>query len=226
MTDITTGKEPGEGEAAAYHHPPHYNAHPSGVECIDIVRHMSFNVGSAMKYLWRADLKDAPIEDLEKARWYITDEIERRKKQAYVDVVREHTESVTAAFRKMYVHWAVTDDTSEKFICACGSDSSHYVNGGWFEGDLAKIPPIFSTEVGPKVPDDEQEVPTKLDVAGYTGEGTPHWRLPEVGRGDPTICTCELERHHAATCLCSPVAGGLDVNPECPQHDLGRIGNG
>ena len=59
--------------------PKHYNSHPSGVECIDIVRHMSFNVGNAMKYLWRADLKDAPIEDLEKAAWYINDEIQKRR---------------------------------------------------------------------------------------------------------------------------------------------------
>lgn len=59
-------------------HPAHYNAHPSGVECIDIVEHMSFNVGNAIKYLWRADEKGRPIEDLEKAAWYIRREIERR----------------------------------------------------------------------------------------------------------------------------------------------------
>lgn len=59
-------------------HPAHYNAHPSGVECIDIVEHMSFNVGNAMKYLWRADEKGAPVEDLKKAVWYIQREIEKR----------------------------------------------------------------------------------------------------------------------------------------------------
>lgn len=61
-------------------HPQHYNSHASGIECIEIVRHMSFNVGNAMKYLWRADEKGAPIEDLEKAVWYINDEIKKRKK--------------------------------------------------------------------------------------------------------------------------------------------------
>ncbi|HEY3694090.1 DUF3310 domain-containing protein [Phenylobacterium sp.] len=60
-------------------HPRHYNAHPSGVECITIVEHMSFNVGNAIKYLWRADEKGAPIEDLEKAAWYIAREIAKRK---------------------------------------------------------------------------------------------------------------------------------------------------
>lgn len=60
-------------------HPAHYNAHPSGVECIDIVEHFNFNVGNAIKYLWRAGVKsDSPVEDLEKAAWLIRREIERR----------------------------------------------------------------------------------------------------------------------------------------------------
>lgn len=62
-------------------HPDHYNKHPSGVECIDIVEHFNFNVGNAIKYLWRAGLKsDNPAEDLEKAAWYCQREIERIKK--------------------------------------------------------------------------------------------------------------------------------------------------
>jgi hypothetical protein len=62
-------------------HPKHYNMHPSGIECIEVIGHMSFCIGSAMKYLWRADFKNAPIEDLEKAIWYIQWEIDRRKAQ-------------------------------------------------------------------------------------------------------------------------------------------------
>lgn len=58
-------------------HPTHYNQHPSGVECITIVRHFNFNVGNAIKYLWRAGLKGNAVEDLRKAAWYIRDEIER-----------------------------------------------------------------------------------------------------------------------------------------------------
>lgn len=59
-------------------HPAHYTAHPSGVECIQITEHMSFCVGNAVKYLWRAGLKsDDTIEDLEKARWYVDREIQR-----------------------------------------------------------------------------------------------------------------------------------------------------
>jgi hypothetical protein len=60
-------------------HPKHYTTHPSGVECIDITRHMGFNLGNAMKYIWRCDLKRDAIEDLEKAVWYLQDEIKLRK---------------------------------------------------------------------------------------------------------------------------------------------------
>jgi hypothetical protein len=62
-------------------HPTHYVSDPSGVECITITRHRNFNVGNAIKYLWRAGIKDDAkhIEDLEKAIWYIRDEIERLK---------------------------------------------------------------------------------------------------------------------------------------------------
>ena len=64
-------------------HPVHYNSHASGVECIEITRHHNFNIGNAIKYLWRQGLKDGSmgLEDLEKAAWYIQDEIERVKEE-------------------------------------------------------------------------------------------------------------------------------------------------
>lgn len=63
----------------AVEHPKHYTSDPSGVECIQITRWRNFNIGNAMKYLWRAGLKDdkKQIEDLRKAVWYINDEINR-----------------------------------------------------------------------------------------------------------------------------------------------------
>lgn len=62
-------------------HPSHYNGHPAGIECIDVIEHMTLNVGSAIKYLWRAGLKDgAPTEqDMRKAIWYVEREISRLK---------------------------------------------------------------------------------------------------------------------------------------------------
>lgn len=61
-------------------HPKHYTSHPSGIECIQVVEHYNFNVGNAIKYLWRGGLKGDEIEDLRKAYWYIAREIERRQK--------------------------------------------------------------------------------------------------------------------------------------------------
>ena len=63
-------------------HPKHYTEHPSGIECIQITEHMNFNLGNAVKYVWRAGLKSpSAIEDLKKAAWYINREIERLEKQ-------------------------------------------------------------------------------------------------------------------------------------------------
>lgn len=65
-------------------HPRHYNTHPSHVECIAIIEHMTFNAGTAVKYLWRAGLKDETgdtdadrLRDLKKALWYVQREIGR-----------------------------------------------------------------------------------------------------------------------------------------------------
>lgn len=62
-------------------HPAHYNAHPSGVECIDVAQHYNFNLGNALKYIWRAGLKGELLEDLKKARWYLDREIQRIEKR-------------------------------------------------------------------------------------------------------------------------------------------------
>lgn len=65
-------------------HPDHYTSHPSGVECIQIAEHMNFCLGNALKYIWRAGLKQEvdSVEDLRKAEWYIRREIERRERES------------------------------------------------------------------------------------------------------------------------------------------------
>jgi len=70
-----------EGCIDPVNHPPHYTAHPSGVECIQVTEHMGFCLGNAVKYIWRADLKNDAIEDLRKAVWYIEREIAKRQKE-------------------------------------------------------------------------------------------------------------------------------------------------
>jgi hypothetical protein len=66
-------------EVDQVNHPIHYTSDPSGIECIQITRHRNFNIGNAFKYLWRAGIKDdkTQIEDLQKAIFYINDEINR-----------------------------------------------------------------------------------------------------------------------------------------------------
>lgn len=60
-------------------HPKWYVSDPSGIECIQITQHRNFCIGNAIKYLWRAGLKDksTTIQDLLKAIWYIECEINR-----------------------------------------------------------------------------------------------------------------------------------------------------
>lgn len=66
--------------------PKHYTSSKANcdcglsIECIQITEHMGFNLGNAVKYIWRCDLKKDAIEDLEKAKWYIQREIDKRKK--------------------------------------------------------------------------------------------------------------------------------------------------
>ena len=90
MTEIksTTGRYI---DAGGVNHPAHYNTDKSGVECIEITRHMDFNLGNAFKYIFRAGQKvdakngenedlveyfrvESEIKDLSKAIWYLKDE--------------------------------------------------------------------------------------------------------------------------------------------------------
>jgi hypothetical protein len=63
--------------------PPHYNQ--SGVECIDYIQQQlgasfpSYLEGSIIKYIHRHKYKDANIQDLEKAQWYLNRLIEHYK---------------------------------------------------------------------------------------------------------------------------------------------------
>jgi len=65
-------------------HPSHYTQFDA--EVIDITRHLSFDRGNAIKYIARAGAKDPSkeLEDLEKALWYLQDEIELVKKRQHV----------------------------------------------------------------------------------------------------------------------------------------------
>jgi hypothetical protein len=62
-------------------HPPHYNGHPKGIECIDVIEDSpSLCLGNAIKYIWRVSWGDKgnDLLDLNKAIWYIQREIKNR----------------------------------------------------------------------------------------------------------------------------------------------------
>ena len=75
-------------------HPSHYTS--GGIECIDAMKAMlvgyeqakiatrfywHFLSGQVLKYLWRWPLKERPLQDLKKARWYLDRLIEDVAKQ-------------------------------------------------------------------------------------------------------------------------------------------------
>jgi hypothetical protein len=92
FNNLTDAKEKDNKEHDAVNHPKHYTSHPSGVECIEITRHYTFDIGNAIKYLWRAGLKkeqglsdvEKEIEDCKKAIWYINDHIKHLKNPEFL----------------------------------------------------------------------------------------------------------------------------------------------
>ncbi|MEU0158997.1 DUF3310 domain-containing protein [Streptomyces sp. NPDC006261] len=68
-------------EEDVINHPSHYaDGWSNGAEVIDIVENLNFNRGNAVKYLSRAGKKGGPekeLEDLQKALWYVTREVQR-----------------------------------------------------------------------------------------------------------------------------------------------------
>ena len=63
--------------------PKHYCSHPSGIECIQIAELLPFNLGNAIKYLWRSDLKWDKQEDTKKAIFYLRRQVGTGKLPTY-----------------------------------------------------------------------------------------------------------------------------------------------
>lgn len=62
-------------------HPLHYGGADDPYEAIKVIHAwgLGFDLGNVLKYIRRADSKGTPIQDLEKAKFYLEDEIQRRK---------------------------------------------------------------------------------------------------------------------------------------------------
>jgi len=65
----------------AVNRPKHYTSHPSGVECVTIAEHFGFNVGNAIKYVFRCEHKGRAVEDLRKSAWYLRREADRLERK-------------------------------------------------------------------------------------------------------------------------------------------------
>ncbi len=76
LTERNEERKSGIGKRAYY-------SFPNGVEAEDICRYLSFNLGNVVKYVCRAGRKDPgkKVEDLEKARDYLEDEIRRTEEE-------------------------------------------------------------------------------------------------------------------------------------------------
>lgn len=92
--------EPDQKVEDKVNHPSHYTwlKNLCGIEVIDITRHMGFNLGNVVKYVLRAGHKsekgysnfDKEIEDLQKAKWYLEDEIKLRSGKDISDQAQIH----------------------------------------------------------------------------------------------------------------------------------------
>jgi hypothetical protein len=66
-------------KADPVNHPAHYKV--GGIETIDFIeaKKLGYNIGNVVKYITRADHKGNKLEDLRKAQWYLTREINSLK---------------------------------------------------------------------------------------------------------------------------------------------------
>lgn len=104
-------------------HPRHYNQHPSGVECIEIIEHLPCNLANAMKYIWRAGLKQSsdPLRDLRSAQWYALRERERIERFGLKDIPKPRTDIVWQSLARRVIEDAKTRETHD-LVAFCLGD--------------------------------------------------------------------------------------------------------
>lgn len=108
-------------------HPPHYTGHPSGIEAIDIGRHLTADWFNAFKYIFRCDLKNGR-QDVEKALWYAKDGVEHKMS------VHAPTWGPQPDARLREVIVAEADPDKVRFFCSIRMN-----NGEWALRDIEKI---------------------------------------------------------------------------------------
>ena len=147
------------------HKAPHYNNHPSGVECRTIIRHFGFNLGSAVKYIWRADEKhECPIADLRKAIDYLEDEIKLRAGEfAPGAPCEEACRNYPAGSHAAHCRGTAIDPDKEKQAGKVLEDA------GIVETDLAKYKRLLEAAgIAPSYQNNPQTAVLRVDVRGLT----------------------------------------------------------
>lgn len=118
-------------------HPRHYTSHPSGIECIKITRHHCFSIGNAIKYLWRAGLKDdsslsskeKEIEDLEKAIWYINDRLNYITHLPKTNSIILHNQHPSKCCIADIIMWFIPSIAKAlECLCLTGLNNDQYVD--------------------------------------------------------------------------------------------------
>ena len=115
-------------------HPDHYNQHPSGVECIRVVEWFNFNLGNAIKYIWRADTTDQALVDLRKAEWDIgTVDIYRLPRVLEnAGLTRKHRQAILVAQRIGLCRFLETVFVNHGYGVKIFTEREHAIS--WLEG--------------------------------------------------------------------------------------------
>lgn len=71
----------------AVNHPAHYGGVHNVYEAIKVIEawNLGFHLGNTVKYISRAGKKDAILQDLKKARWYLDRYIAKLESEAHVE---------------------------------------------------------------------------------------------------------------------------------------------
>ena len=130
-------------------HPKHY-AHPSGVECIDLAEVMNFNLGNALKYLWRAGFKDSqPLAtDLAKAAWYIRRHCEQIPSQSAftgAEVASTRLPTREELVKKWYLVESHSDETT---LLGAFMRAVRDARGAQLRGNLSVVLGMIDKELG------------------------------------------------------------------------------
>lgn len=123
MTEYTTGKKTTEGRESI-DHPAHYNLHPAGIECIEIIAPLLTPIGTAVKHLHRAGLKGGKVmyvEDLSKAIVYTKFAIEYLdfplvypRSYRDEDLVRKYHQGFTGAIERALIYLLMHEQEKDR----------------------------------------------------------------------------------------------------------------